>query len=286
MTSQHLAVIFDFDDTLMPDSTTAFLAHKGIDTERFWSVEAKRLVDAGYDQPLHYLQLILDRVGPGGPLEGVTAAELREFGGTLDGTFFTGLPGMFADLKTDVAKYQDLTLDFYIISSGMQELIEGSPIVREFFSGVYACRFGTSGDNGVIKHVRRCVTFTEKTRYLFEINKGIDPTESDTKPGLVNRDVPEASRRIPFENMIYVGDGLTDIPCFSLVKKMGGVPFGVFDPTQQSSAQRALKEFLKAGRTVSSHSPKYGPGDDLGAFIRAAVNERASAAALSYSQAL
>jgi hypothetical protein len=284
MAPSHLAVVFDFDETLVPDSTTAFLAHKGINTKEFWAVHAKHLVDAGYDQPLHYLQLILDMT-QGGPLRGVTSEELRSFGASLDNQFFPGLPDMFIELKQSVSNYRDLTLEFYIISSGMQELIDGSRIVQNHFSGVYACRFGTN-DDGTIRHIRRCVTFTEKTRYLFEINKGIDPVESDRNPGLVNRDVPKEQRRIPFENMIYVGDGLTDIPCFSLIKHMGGMPIGVFDPSNQVSAQRALKEFLQAGRTISSHAPRYRETDELGSLIRAAVLERASKVTLASSQAL
>jgi phosphoserine phosphatase len=285
MTSSHLAVVFDFDDTLVADSTTAFLAHKGIDVTTFWNAQAKQLVAAGYDQPLHYLQLMLDMVHEGSPLEGVTPEELRTFGASLDDSFFPGLPEMFDELSEAVASYRDLTLDYYIISSGIQELIEGSKTVQKYFSAVYACRFGTDADTGVIRHIRRCVTFTEKTRYLFEINKGIDPADSNRNPGLVNREVPPEQRRIPFENIIYVGDGLTDIPCFSLVKHMGGIAFAVFDPRKEASAQRALKEFLKAGRTIGSHSPRYGSNDDLGALIRAAVNERASAVSLAARQA-
>jgi phosphoserine phosphatase len=286
MASSHLAVIFDFDETLAPDSTTAFLKHKGIDTDEFWNVHARQLVQLGYDQPLHYLQLMLEMVQRGGPLEGVTPEELRDFGSSLDESFFPGLPDMFMELKETVHSYPDLTLDYYIISSGMQELIEGSQTVQQNFSGVYACRFGRDNETGPIKRIRRCVTFTEKTRYLFEISKGINPAESDLNPGLVNKDVPLGHRRIPFKNMVYVGDGLTDIPCFSLVKKMGGMAFAVFDPGSKASAQRALKEFLLAGRTVGSHSPRYGVNDDLGALIRAAVNERASAVSLAARQAL
>lgn len=285
MVSSHLAVIFDFDDTLVPDSTTAFLASRGIDMEQFWGQEARERLERGYDPPLHYLQLMLAKTAPDQPLAGLSVQELMDFGATLDHQYFTGLPGMFDDIRELVAEHRDLTVEFFIVSSGMQELISGSQVVQDHFSGVYACRFG-SDDDGLVRDIRRCVTFTEKTRYLFEINKGIEPADSDKNPGLVNQDVAPASRRVPFENMVYVGDGLTDIPCFSLVKRNGGMTFGVFDPAKEQSAQRALKEFLQAGRTVGTHSPRYGPEDDLGALIRAAVAQRASVVALSGSQAM
>ncbi len=80
-------------------------------------------------------------------------------------------------------------------------------------------------------------------------------------------------RRIPFENMTYVGDGLTDIPCFSRLRKSGGVAVGVFDASQKERAKRALTEFLRPRRVLSMHSPRYGPEDDLGALLRASVTE-------------
>lgn len=129
----------------------------------------------------------------------------------------------------------------------------------------------------MLKYVKRCVTFTEKTRYLFEINKGIDPKETRRNPYSVNKDVPLHKRRIPFKNMIYIGDGLTDIPCLALIKKVGGgTVFGVFNPAEPKSAKRALLEFLKTDRVISMHAPKYGKKDELGSLLRAAVAERCS----------
>jgi hypothetical protein len=85
--------------------------------------------------------------------------------------------------------------------------------------------------------------------------------------------------------MIYVGDGLTDIPCFSLLKKERGASFGVFDPARKESARRAFTEFLQTDRVISMHAPKYGPGDELGSLLRIAVATRASAIMLQRAQA-
>jgi hypothetical protein len=97
----------------------------------------------------------------------------------------------------------------------------------------------------VLKYIKRCITFTEKTRHLFEINKGIEPKESRSKPHLVNKYIPEKDRKIPFRNMIYVGDGMTDIPSFTLPNRVTGM-----------------------------HSPNYSKNADLGIFLRAAVASR------------
>jgi hypothetical protein len=111
--------------------------------------------------------------------------------------------------------YRDVSVEFYIISGGLKELLEGSRIVQDYFDAVYASQLGENVETQMFDRIKRVVTFTEKTRYLFEINKGIEPTQAERNPFLVNEDVPSTDRRIPFENMVYVGDGFTDIPCFS-----------------------------------------------------------------------
>ena len=140
-------------------------------------------------------------------------------------------------------------------------------------------------EDGQIKYIQRCVTFTEKTRYLFEINKGLAPAKTQSNPYLVNEDVAQEKLRVPFSNIIFVGDGLTDIPCFSLVKHFGGTPIGVFDPRTDLAAKRALLEFLKPERVISIHAPKYRKTDDLGAIIRAAVAVRCGKIELERKQA-
>ena len=275
-----VAVIFDFDDTLMPDSTTALLKSFGIDTDEFWRERAQGLVLKGYDPPMAYLRLILDLVGEGKPLGQLSNADLMTFGNSLDDKYFIGIPEIFDDLHAIVREVRDVTVEFYIVSSGLQGLIMGSKIVEKYFSGVYACQLDED-TNGVLRHVKRCVTFTEKTRFLFEINKGIEQADSAVQPGLVNREVAGGDRRVPFANMIYAGDGLTDIPCFSLVSKNGGTSFGIFEPGSQISAKKAFQEFLQTGRVVGSHAPRYRADDELGSLLRAAVSTKAGSIAVN-----
>ena len=266
-----VAVVFDFDDTLMPDSTSALLRAHDLDPQEFWTQRAHALVQQGYDPPLAYMNLLLSEVGAGRHLGDLTNEGLREFGGTLDGQFFDGIPDVFERIRVDVDEFRDITVEFYIISGGLKEVILGSTVVDQHFTGVYGCEFATDLDTGVIKEIKRCITFTEKTRYLFEINKGVDPEQSESQPQLVNEDVPPADRRVPFDRIIYVGDGLTDIPCFSLVGHNGGTAFGVFDPTRELSARQAFQQFLKAGRVVSAHHPRFGEDDELGSLLQIAV---------------
>jgi hypothetical protein len=269
--SHVVAIVFDFDDTLVPDSTSSLLREYGVDPARFWKEEAGGLVARGYDPTLAFLNAFLDYTQPGRALDGLTNAKLRAFGATLDAQFHRGLPALFDDLNAIVAPFDGIAIEYYIISGGLKAVIEGSAIVGRYFTAVYGCELDEAGTPPVLARIKRSINFTEKTRYLFEINKGIDPRKAGVKPFLVNLDVPAARRRVQLSNMIYVGDGLTDIPCFSLLKRHGGTCFGVFDPTDQGKAKRALIQFLKTDRVISMHSPRYEPDQDLGSLLRAAV---------------
>jgi hypothetical protein len=115
-----LAVIFDYDDTLVPDSTTALLAKFGIDTNKFWKKDSKALVQQGYDPALAYLRLLLDNVGSGKPLRQLSVSDLRTFGASLASKVFPGLPGLFDDLRKIVTKYSGIEIKFFVISGGLR----------------------------------------------------------------------------------------------------------------------------------------------------------------------
>lgn len=229
----------------------------------------------GYDPPLAYLKLLLDNVGKDKPLGEITNKDLNEFGSSIDKTFHEGLPQFFDDIRDDVKNtYKDIEVEFYIVSGGLQPIIEGTAIVKSYFSGVYGCQLAGDSDHGVVKYIKRCITFTEKTRYLFEINKGISPSDSRKNPYFVNKSVPQEKRRIPFSNMIYVGDGLTDVPCFSLITSLDGLAFGVFDPKKKDKAKQAFEEFLQPHRVSSMHAPKFTQDSELGTMLHTAVLNR------------
>jgi len=267
-----IGIVFDFDDTLIPDSSSELLRRHHVDPDAFWT-ESRRLVsEFGYDPGHAYLKLILDNIGKGKPLGNLTNRDLRNFGRKLDDRYHPGVKRLFGDLRREAGKKIDVR--FYIISGGLEEIIKGSKTVQDNITWVFGSRLIGDTESSPLKHIKRCVTFTEKTRFLFEINKfGLHLEQTQTNPYLVNEDVDREHRDIPFANMIYIGDGLTDIPCFSLVKQGGGTSFGVFDGTEKS-AKRGLREFLKTGRVTSMHLPRYGPNDELGKMLRAAVANR------------
>jgi len=244
-----VAVIFDFDDTLVPDSTTLLLEDHGIASRDFWLRDVKQHVQRGYDPAHAYLKVFLDNVGKNQPLGQLTNKDLGRFGQRIERKFHPGLAELLRDLRRTVAKYKNIEVEFYIISGGLQDIIEGSKLVADNFSAIYASQLAGDTPSGPLKYIKRCITFTEKTRYLFEINKGVTPKDTRKNPYAVNEDVSMTKRKIPFANMVYVGDGLTDIPCFSLVSagvrgEPGGITFGVFDPREKRSAKRIFQNFL------------------------------------------
>lgn len=262
-----IAVIFDFDDTLTEDSTTRLLTKHGIDVKKFWNQDVKQMVlKDGWDPTLAYLHRLL-RLMEDGEIPQYTNEELRAFGAGLKP--FPGLRGLFRDL-CKITSEQSFEIEFYIISGGLEDIVEGFRL-RPEFKAVWGCQLAPETPGGPVKYVKRVITFTEKTRYLFEINKGIDATESAKNPLLVNKDVPSGERRVPFANMIYIGDGLTDIPCFSVVQKQTddkGKAFGIFRPGEEESERRAWLELIAQKRVTSAHAPKYGPRSELGSLLR------------------
>jgi hypothetical protein len=280
-----VALIFDLDDTLLPDSTTKLLKEHGIDTPTFWEKDVNALIQQGYDPPTAWLNLLLQNVGPGKPLGQLTNSALIKFGESLDATFYRGLPAFFDDVTNDVKKnFENIEIEFYIVSGGLYEVARGSKIVQKYFRATYGCHLAGDTADGILKYIKRSITFTEKTRYIYEINKGIEPSAAWKNPILVNKFIPLEQRRIPIQNMIYVGDGMTDIPCFSMLKQSGGRGFGVFDPKRQSKTKQALEEFLQTDRVLSMHAPDYSPDAELGAMLKGSVALRCAAIQLDRDQ--
>ncbi len=279
--SNIIAVIFDFDDTLVPDSTNLLLEKFGVDTKQFWQDAYSKVVTSGYDPTLAILKMLLDLVGEGKPLGMLNNQALIEFGKTLDTIFYPGIPELFDDLRKIVKEINDLiAIEFYIISGGLHSIISGSRIVNDNFYGFYGCTLDEEGDPPVLTSIKRAITFTEKTRYIFEINKGIRYRDALVDPFAINTFIPHSERRIPIENMIYLGDGYNDIPCFSLLAAHRAPSFGVFSPEDNKKAQHSFINMVQYHRVQSIHAPDYEKNKDLGSLLRLAVTTLASSISL------
>ncbi len=237
-----IAVVWDFDKTLSPNymQKPIFDAYD-VDEDIFWR-EVKALPEyykrAGIavQRDACYLGHLLSYVHCE-RMADLTNAKLRELGGELE--FYPGIPELFERLRDILQKptYQesDLRLEHYVVSTGLAEMIRGSEIYP-YLAGIYASEFiekpAQPGDDlsgapahGPISQIAGFLDNTTKTRALFEINKGVNKENSIT----VNDTIPEDERRVPFKNMIYIADGPSDIPSFSVVKKHGGQTCAVYE---------------------------------------------------------
>ncbi|MBO7400139.1 MAG: haloacid dehalogenase-like hydrolase, partial [Clostridia bacterium] len=137
-----------------------------------------------------------------------------------------------------------VTVEHSIVSSGIKEILEGTSIARAGnFKRIYACEF-MYDENGSIRWPKVAVNYTAKTQFLFRINKGVLDIDSKSA-SLLNEYTPENARRVPFGNMIYVGDGITDVPCMRLVKAYGGQSIAVYN---EKKGDNTAKRLLSSGR--------------------------------------
>ena len=249
-TQNIIACIWDFDKTLIPGYMQEPLFRRyGVDEATFW-VETNQLA-ANYARrgyrisgEISYLNHILTYV-MAGRMAGLNNRVLRELGAEIK--FYPGLPEFFSKLKAAVrekpeyAKH-DLELEHYIVSTGLAEMIRGSAIAP-FVEAIWGCEFIENpcqpgflqqkefdlGAAAEIAQIGMMIDNTTKTRAIFEINKG-----TNKNPALdVNAKITPEDRRIPFQNMIYIADGPSDIPSFSVVKDRGGKAFGVYNSDRQ-----------------------------------------------------
>ncbi|MBQ9309547.1 MAG: haloacid dehalogenase-like hydrolase [Bacteroidales bacterium] len=240
-----VALIYDFDGTLSPGNMQefGFIQAVGKTKEEFWKMSDGIAVGQDASNVLSYMKLMFDEAHKAGiPLR---RSKFKEFGKHIE--LFPGVKEWFS-LVNEYGKEHGVKVEHYINSSGLKEIIEGSPIAKEF-RHIYAGTF-IYDENGEAAWPGIAVDHTAKTQFLFKISKGIT-SQHDSKK--VNASIADDKKRIPFSHMIYFGDGETDIPCMKIVGMFGGNPIAVFDP--QSAKKRAVAVKLKRQGRVNFITP-------------------------------
>ncbi|WP_009959946.1 haloacid dehalogenase-like hydrolase [Verrucomicrobium spinosum] len=262
-----IGLVYDYDQTLSPYYMTdeVVFPHFGIHVEQFWKKAHALVREDGFDNELAYLKVMLDCLTPVRP----SNAELRALGSKLH--FYPGLPDMFQEMNGVLRpehKTMGIKLEHYIISSGLKELIEGSAL-RPHVNAVFGCEFSEDRE-GRINFPKRVIGHTTKTQYLFRINKGMLEPGDD-----VNDHMPSDMRPIPFQHMIYIGDGPTDVPCFTLMRKYGGNAVAVYNPadTTRSSFRKCYQLTAHADRVKYIAPSDYRAGSHLRLLLEEMVLE-------------
>ncbi len=228
-----VALIYDFDGTLAPGNMQefGFIQAVGSTPEEFWSKSNQLAVGQDASNVLSYMKLMYDDAKAKGIK--LRQDQFREFGKSVE--FFEGVQEWFSLVNRYGAK-QGIKIEHYINSSGLKEIIEGTKIADEF-RYVFASSF-IYDDKGEAAWPGIAVDSTNKTQFLFKINKGIFSAWDSKR---LNSSTSEDKKRVPFRNMIYFGDGETDVPCMKIVGMFGGHSIAVYKPGDEKKLALARK---------------------------------------------
>lgn len=258
------ALIYDFDGTLAPGNMQEydFIPAIGKSNKEFWhdSNELARLQDA--DMTLTYMARMIQEARSTGL--SLKREAFQESGRRI--TLYDGVKEWFGRINAYAAE-RGVRMLHYINSSGIKEIIEGTCIAHEF-RNIYACSFLYDVD-GIAYWPAVAVNYTNKTQFIFKINKGVESVFDAT---LVNRYIEENKRPVPFKRMIYVGDGTTDIPCMRLVKNFGGHSIAVYNPGQKG-AQKELASLIRDNRVNHVCAADYTEGSYMDTVVKTIIDK-------------
>ena len=234
-----IGLIYDFDGTLCPGNMQEFGFIQAIrqTPEEFWTKSNNLAIDQDASNILSYMKLMYDEAKKNGIK--LTREDFNRYGADIK--LYDGVREWFG-LVNEYGRKKGVIVEHYINSSGLTEIIEGSPIAKEFkhvFAGSYLY-----DENGEAEWPAIAVDYTAKTQYLFKIQKGIFSSRDSHE---VNEHSTDEEKRLPLTNMVYFGDGETDIPSMKVVNMFGGNSIAVFDPARPGKKKLARK-LLRQGR--------------------------------------
>ncbi len=261
-----IAICYDFDKTLTPDDMQAqgYIQSVGYDVKRFWEETDVLAHGQGMDSNLAYMYKMV-REAEGNLI--LNRKALMDYGAKVQ--VFPGVETWFERIR-EYGKAEGVKVEHYIISSGLKEMIEGTRMARQgAFERIYASAF-LYNDRGVAVWPAQAVNYTNKTQFLFRIEKGT----LDVNDPAVNDWFPPDRIRIPFRNMIYIGDSDTDIPCMKLVNSNGGYSIGVYDP--ETGNMEKVRKMMRDNRIGYFAPADYTEGSELDRLVRQIIRRTAA----------
>ena len=259
-----VALIYDFDGTLAPGNMQEydFIPAVGKSNMEFWQEANTLAEEQDADQVLTYMARMLQAAQSKGL--SLRREAFRESGRNV--RFYDGVVEWFKRIN-EYADKRGINVLHYVNSSGLKEIIEGTPIADKFRK-IYACSFLYNVD-GIAYWPGVAVNYTNKTQFIFKINKGVESVY-DTKQ--VNQYMEEKARPVPFSRMIYVGDGTTDIPCMRLVKNFGGHSIAVYNPKDESK-RGEMSTLIRDNRVNHVCPADYSEGKEMDIVVKAIIDK-------------
>lgn len=262
-----LAICYDFDKTLSPSDMQAqgYIQSVGYDeTDEFWKKSNQLASSNDMDQNLAYMYMMVTEAD--GSIV-VNKKNLASYGEKVE--LFAGVEDWF-DRINEYGKKAGVIVEHYVISSGLKEMIEGTSIARKnVFEKIYASSFYYN-EKGAAKWPSQVVNYTNKTQFLFRIEKGT----LDINDPAVNDSFAPNEIRVPFRNMVYVGDSDTDIPCMKLVNSYGGSSIAVYNPSTKDKT-KAYK-MIRENRIKYFAPADYTDGSELDTLVKAIIDKTAA----------
>ena len=256
MTKPIIALLYDFDKTLCTTDMEdyAFIPSLGYTPAEFWGRANAFGWENRMDGLLAYMYTMIQECAAQNIK--LDRAFLNHCGESFQ--LFPGVREWFARINA-FGESLGVQVEHYVISSGLREIIEGSGIAQEFRE-IYACEFYYN-ENGDACWPKLDVNFTNKTQFVYRINKGILDVSRDKE---LNDSMPDDSKRVPFTNMIYMGDGLSDVPCMKMMRAYGGQAIAVY----QASNRQGVEKLLADGRVDFIFPADYREGMELDRTVR------------------
>lgn len=265
-----LAICYDFDKTLSPDDMQAqgFIQSLNVDVNEFWQESNTLAKEHDMDNNLAYMYMMATKsYGK----QFLTKEVLADYGSKV--ALYNGVSTWFERIRQFGLK-QGVQIEHYIISSGLKEMIEGTEMAKNgAFKKIYASAF-MFDDKGVAVWPAQAINYTNKTQFLFRIQKGV----LDINDAGVNDYRRPEEQRVPFRNMIYIGDSDTDIPCMSLVNINGGHSIGVYDP--DSKNKEKVYKMMQHHRIRYYAPADYTDGSDLDTVVKQIIQKTVAYEAL------
>lgn len=258
-----VAICYDFDKTLSPDDMQAqgYIQSVGLDIKQFWEESNGLAEENDMDQNLAYMYKMIKEA------EGnfvFNREKLREYGAKVK--LFQGVEDWFERIR-QYGEREGVIVEHYIISSGLKEMIEGTKMAQEnAFTKIYASSFFYN-DRGVAEWPAQVINYTNKTQFLFRIEKGVLNVNDQG----VNEYFTPDKIRVPFRNMIYIGDSDTDIPCMKLVNSYGGYSIGVYNPDNQDKTK--VYRMIRDNRINLFASADYREGSELDVLVKMIIDK-------------